>query len=233
MLIKPHIKTTTKRIEYKDTFQASRLTHMEKRLFSSKLCFRTQHPTRTVNSLYFDTLDLISYRDSIEGGSNRCKKRLRWYNHLNSDNDATLEFKMKNGHQSWKKIWVKAFRINPLQKSWNDFYKPKKEEFPSKVILRNFHPTSIVSYDRKYLVSFDNKIRVTIDQNLKFFDQRHCSNPNLAWNKPSKNIVVIEVKTELSNESLLQNFFSEIPFSPSRFSKYCESIMPQRNNLRY
>ena len=90
--------------------------------------------------------------------------------------------------------------------------------------MKKYYPTSIVSYDRNYLISFDNKIRVTIDQNLKFYSQRVSSKPNITWSNPTKSIVVIEVKTDLSNESSLQKFFKEIPFCPSRYSKYCESI---------
>ena len=197
---------------------------MERRLLSSDLCFRMQYPSRRVNSLYFDSPDLISYRDSIEGGSGRIKKRLRWYGNLNLQTEATLEFKIKYNNQSWKKLWVKAFQINPQQNSWNKFYKSYPNAFPLNEILKKYYPTSIVSYDRNYLISFDNKIRVTIDQNLKFYSQRVSSKPNITWSNPTKSIVVIEVKTDLSNESSLQKFFKEIPFCPSRYSKYCESI---------
>ena len=200
---------------------------MEKRLFSSKICFRTQHPPRKVNSLYFDSFELASYRESIEGASHRCKKRLRWYGDLNSQNNGTIEFKIKNGHQSWKKIWDKALQIDPRQIRWESFCRSNIDGLPLKEILGNTHPSSIVSYDRKYFVSFDKKIRVTIDQNLRYFEQRFRSTPNLRWTKPSQNVVVIEVKTALSNELLLENFLREIPFYPSRFSKYCESILPQ------
>ena len=175
------MRITTKRIEYKDTLMPSRVTQMEKNLFSSNLCFRTQYPPRKVNSLYFDSFDLISYQDSIEGGSNRIKKRLRWYGDLYSRTNATLEFKIKNGHQSWKKLWDKSFLINPKKNSWNNFFKRNIVEYPFETNLRNSLPSSIVSYDRKYFVSFDNKVRVTIDQNLSFFEQRISkkTQPNL------------------------------------------------------
>ena len=145
---------------------------MERRLLSSDLCFRIQYPSRRVNSLYFDSPDLISYRDSIEGGRGRIKKRLRWYGNLNLQADATLEFKIKNNNQSWKKLWEKVFQINPQQNSWSKFYTSCLDVFPVNEILKKYYPTSIVSYDRDYLISFDNKIRVTIDQNLKFYSQK-------------------------------------------------------------
>lgn len=200
---------------------------MERRLLSTDLCFRKQHPSRRVNSLYFDSFDLMSYRDSIEGGSDRIKKRLRWYGNLSAKTKATLEFKIKNNNQSWKKLWVKAFQIDPMQNSWSTFYKPCTDEFPVNEILKKYYPAAIVSYDRNYLISFDNKIRVTIDQNLRFYSQCISSKPNIKWSNLTKSMVVLEVKTDLTNESSLQKFFEEIPFSPSRYSKYCESIKSQ------
>ena len=41
--------------------------------------FRTLYPPRQVNNIYFDTRDLLGFRQNIAGQNERRKYRVRWY----------------------------------------------------------------------------------------------------------------------------------------------------------
>jgi len=41
--------------------------------------FRKIHPDRQVNNIYFDTIDLTTYKDNVIGIADRKKFRVRWY----------------------------------------------------------------------------------------------------------------------------------------------------------
>ena len=72
-------------------------------LINSKLFFREQFEERTVNSIYFDTLNLKSAVDNLNGVSDREKFRVRWYG-KNSEllNEPILENKVKKNFQGYK-----------------------------------------------------------------------------------------------------------------------------------
>ena len=84
--------------------------------------------------------------------------------------------------------------------------------------------------DQTYLVSasFDGKVRVTIDQNLKSFNQENSTKPNLNYYRPHIAFVIFEIKVSQENESLVKDVLRDLPFSAKRFSKYCESLLPQK-----
>ena len=86
---------TPKRIEIKDVLNPSVLCPFEKSLRLSDLGFRQTYPPRKINSLYFDSLNLNSLEESIEGSSERTKLRLRWYGNERSPTPSTFEIKRK------------------------------------------------------------------------------------------------------------------------------------------
>jgi SPX domain protein involved in polyphosphate accumulation len=215
-------------IELKEFFKPRDLTHIEGRLKLSTLRFHQPYPSRRINSLYFDTINLDSLEESIEGSSSRKKVRLRWYGKEVSPSLATLEIKRKQGVFSWKKLYANQFKVIPAAVSWNNFITPRRKCNPSALLaVKNLRPTSIVSYERKYFASFENKVRITIDWNLRTFDQRHSSKPNLRLGRDHLNQIIVEAKVHAADQGLLDTVFNQLPFSPKRFSKYCESLLPQ------
>ena len=94
-----------------------------------------------------------------------------------------------------------------------------------RIITSTQYPTSIVRYRRKYFVSSDSKIRVTIDDQLQFFDQRLSFTPNTRISETSHAGLVLEIKLQEKDVDLLPVISNSINFTPSRFSKYCESLM--------
>ena len=66
-----------KRYELK--FVLDQTEYQESRVFLLQKHFKKRFKKRTVNSLYFETLDFKSVRDNLTGISKRKKIRLRWY----------------------------------------------------------------------------------------------------------------------------------------------------------
>ncbi len=192
------------------------------------MCFRRHHPGRQINSLYFDTIDLYSYHESLEGTSFRTKKRIRWYGAEYENIPATLEFKKKLGCKSYKILWKNIFKISSNAKCWDDFVINTHNQHTAKKLLPNVLPISIISYYRNYFISLDNRIRITLDKDLRFYDQRLSAFPNKRFFTSNTQVIVIEIKAEEKDERYLNQFLKDFPFSASRFSKYCESLSQRR-----
>lgn len=221
---------TPRRIELKEVFRARDLGTFERSLKLSSLRFYQPYSPRRINSLYFDTIDFNSLEESMEGFSTRSKVRLRWYGNQKSLTTATLEIKRKKGIFSWKKLYSKQFTVNPLAERWDAFIFANSNCCPlAEHRTQSLRSVSVISYDRKYYESFNGKVRITIDENLVSFDQRTSSKPNLRFGRQHLNQIVIEAKVDASDANFLPIVFDQLPFSPKRFSKYCESLIPQKH----
>lgn len=221
---------TPKRIELKEVFRPSDIFYFKSKLKTSSLRFFQHYPTRRINSIYFDSINFESLEESIEGSSKRTKIRLRWYGKEKSTSSATLELKRKQGLFSWKDLFLNEFKITPNATTWDDLIsQEKRTELNSYRFIKSKLPVSIISYDREYYCSMDGKVRVTIDSNLKSFDQRNNISPNLKFKRNFSNQIIVEAKVNASDEKHLKTFHQELPFSCKRFSKYCESLLPQKN----
>ena len=216
-------KITEKRIEVKEVFSLFDITKVEKAIHLSKFAFRKPFPDRQINSIYFDDFSFSSFEDSIEGNCLRTKTRLRWYGNEDSEVSAVLELKKKKGMYSWKHLYQNKYRINPKARNWTTFIKFLQKEGKD-LILTQLKPKSIVSYQRNYYASFDGKVRITIDRNLKTYRQDISVNPNLTRPKDHFELIIMEMKVDVSNSNLIRMVSEDIPFNPKRFSKYCESL---------
>jgi hypothetical protein len=228
MIAPANFPNTEKRIEIKEVFRPSDLVKLHQAILLSRFSFRTHYPKRKINSIYYDTHNYRSLEDSIEGGSCRTKYRIRWYGNTQGISNATLEIKKKEGHLSWKLLKKNSFRIYQSAKTWETFLSPNSNSRSSNLFLLNQQPKSIITYDREYYVSFNGKVRLTIDQNLRSFNQENSTKPNLHYYRPHIAFVIFEIKVSRENESLVKHVLRDLPFSAKRFSKYCESIIPQQ-----
>jgi SPX domain protein involved in polyphosphate accumulation len=220
--------TTEKRIEIKDVFSPLELSKFESAIKLSSFSFYSPYPARQINSIYFDDYSYRSLEDSVEGNSLRTKRRIRWYGAEKNKVNGTLEIKKKQGIFSWKHLYKNNYSINPAAKSWNEMIEPKRDSKSVHALLLNHKPRSIVCYSRQYFCSFDGKVRITIDQDLQSFSQNSPIGPNFNQGRKHYNFMIIEVKVSSIDEHLVELIRREIPFTPRRFSKYCESLVPQR-----
>ena len=218
------LKTTSeKRIELKEVFPLRYYTKILKSIRSSSLAFRKIYPTRRINSIYYDNSSYSSMEESIEGNSLRSKKRIRWYGFEKKWVKASLEIKKKQGYVSWKKKYDSIYDINTKSKKLISFLRCNNKDKEAYNLL-NLDPKSIVTYDREYFGSFNKKIRITIDHNINYFHQYIKDYVNTNKGTKLGNQIVVEIKLDHKDEDFLLQVLQDIPFTPRRFSKYCESI---------
>jgi hypothetical protein len=224
---KSNFKKTSKRIEIKEVFKTKDLNILDRAIKLSGFSFRKTFPTRRVNSVYFDTIKMDLLTQSLEGNRDRKKIRVRWYGDAEKECDATLEIKNKEGVVSWKNLYEKQIIVTPNAERWDNFLKYDSNKLYLKNTFKTFLPASIVSYKRDYYESKNKKIRITIDQDLRSYQQMSRLRVNFSYYKDHSSLVIMEIKTSYEEDKLLKRVLQDFPFSAKRFSKYCESLLPQ------
>lgn len=156
---------------------------------------------RQVSSIYFDNKINQSFYESEEGVVPRKKIRLRYYG--NNKDKILLEKKISSAEGRFKETKpfygnLKNFRI--FDKNYGVCY-----------------PVIYIQYLRSYYIY--KGLRITYDRNIKY--KKIHSNFRVSNLSYKENNNVIEIK----NNNLKNNNFIEqnIPFSYSRFSKYCQA----------
>src|SRR5690348_8659937 len=92
------------RYEIKMALDEADLFDARTRIRTASQGLRRQHPTRDLNSVYFDTDNLDTYWSNLAGSSERHKVRLRWYGPLAPTSPCRFEVKRKFGHYGWKLV---------------------------------------------------------------------------------------------------------------------------------
>jgi hypothetical protein len=224
LVTKSQSKNTSKRLEVKEVFKSKNLNLIDRAIKLSGFSFRKTFPTRTVNSVYFDTIKMKLLTQSLEGNRDRKKIRVRWYGDEKKECDATLEIKNKKGVVSWKNLYERQVTVNPTAERWKNFLTYDSDKLHLKNTFKTYLPTSIVSYKRDYYESKNKKIRITIDQDLRTYQQMSRLKVDFSHYKDRSSLVIMEIKTSYEDEKILKHVLQDFPFSGKRFSKYCESI---------
>jgi SPX domain protein involved in polyphosphate accumulation len=178
------------------------LENMVKRL---NYGFREIFWTRSVNNIYWDTLNYDYYKNSVDGIAIRKKVRLRWYNDFEQMKNPIMEIKKKKGHIGSKIRYTGEYA-----------------ELFEKLKKQSLQPTLANSYRRSYFKSFDQKIRITIDSDLEFWP---VSNLEIDVDK-KKDLegLILEIKYQVSDALAASQVTNEIPFRVKSFSKYCRGL---------
>ena len=120
----------------------------------TKVKLNRLYDDREVNSIYYDTHNLESAKDNLDGYAKRVKYRLRWYeNDINKL--ANVEFKIRSNKFNYKKIFslnesiqnlniYEVFRIN------NDVFKSDYENVVNLIGYKRLFPILNISYLRSY-----------------------------------------------------------------------------------
>jgi hypothetical protein len=185
------------------------------------------YPPRRVNSLYFDTPDLGSFDDNLEGVSPRNKLRWRWYGDTLEHIRPHLELKHKEGMLGYKQH---AALSGPL-----DLTRPWAELLPAVCSQLSgewrdlchtlSRPTLLNYYQREYFVTYDRAVRVTLDYAQVAYDQRHGVRPNLHARLPLEDLLIIEVKADPLQVQRVREVISRFPLPRSRNSKYANGVL--------
>ena len=195
--------------------------------FLKFLNFKEVYYKRKINSIYFDTFDLIDLKDTIDGEKNRSKLRLRWYgNTFNSTIRPTLENKIKVNNQNFKiKQKLKKLKIKDKfsTKQIKEFMNDQKIDNESVLLkYKNSKPNIYISYYRRYFLN--KKIRITLDSNLHskdFYKKKNLSKYDYIVKKKF-NIIEIKYKDDKNNS--IKNIMEFINNRITKFSKYEYSL---------
>ncbi len=189
------------------------LNSLSEELFFRKHSVSTHFPSRTIYSIYFDTICKSDFIDGEEGTIPRKKHRLRWYNKninaLDKINSFYLEKKETLADTRKKKsVLIRDNISNALL-------------YVDSLINNKFKkrtPVCIIKYSRKYYKNFKN-IRFTIDSNISFLrcdENLNCIETHKIESK------ILEIK--YSKHFLNLNEFIFLEQFRTRYSKYCEAI---------
>ena len=196
------------RKEKKYRLSFSDLATIKKQLFQAGMILL--HPSRLINSCYFDNSELKLFHESEEGVLPRKKFRIRWYN---KSNIFTEEIKISSIEGRFK-----------YQKKILNIHK-SDELFDIKIFDKLYGeliPVLIISYEREYF-SFNN-LRITFDKNISYTFIKSISKPTF---KDSE--CVMEVKVPIDcDDGYIENL---IHLPTSRFSKYTRGCLLKNEKI--
>ena len=161
------------------------------------------HPSRIVNSIYFDTTDFKFYHEGEEGSVPREKYRFRWYGSpINISKKGQVEVKKTFDNFKTKESYEKEF------KNFSEIQLAIINYCDNHII-----PICQVSYERLYFANL-NGLRFTYDYNIQFKNLNDTS-----FIRSPNNI--FEIKYEDINSSYFSSLLGD---KMTRFSKYHEAV---------
>ncbi len=215
------------RYEIKFTIRRPELARARAWVRSHPAAFSTSYPPRQVNSAYFDTPGFSSMQDNLGGFASRSKVRLRWYGEDLASVDGALEIKRKIGRLCWKPQCKVPVVLALDRLSWPEIVRkirrcvsPLWQQYLDKAHC----PTIITNYRREYYVSADQSVRATVDFDQRVYDQPRSPRPNLTWQVPLGDRVIIELKCAIENHERLADVASAFPLRNDRCSKYVRGM---------
>ncbi|MBF0447916.1 MAG: VTC domain-containing protein [Magnetococcales bacterium] len=191
--------------------------------------FRTAHPPRHNNNIYFDGIDYQSYFDNVDGLADRIKIRVRWYGDLlGTICQPRLEVKIKRGHVGTKAV----FPLNPLFLPTDSRFDLKQfqnvlknSNLPVAVLqaMKSVVPVLMNRYHRHYHISADGRFRLTLDSG--FFYKRMERFSTLGNREAvQEQHLVMELKYAPDLDSQARKITEWFPFRVTKSSKYVEGV---------
>ncbi len=159
--------------------------------------FREIYQPRYVNNIYFDSLALENYRDSIDGTARRMKVRIRWYGDLfGRVDEPKLELKEKQGLVNRKHTApVNGFTLDAKINQAEILRLLRTSELPPSmsVFVRPMRAFLLNRYLRRYWISRDGHFRVTLDSNMTYYRMIQVS-PRFSRARRDARKLILELK---------------------------------------
>jgi len=189
--------------------------------------FIEAYPSRDVNNIYFDTINMQTFSDNIDGVANRTKFRIRWYGDLFGEvKKPVLELKIKRNLAGAKNHYpLKSFSLEQGI-TMHDIHKVITEsDMPAerKQQLLSLRPVLLNRYTRKYFVSADGQYRLTLDYNLCFYRIQEMNNSFIHHNVDRRS-TIIELKYSLDLDTGAHRISRHFPFRMTKNSKYVTGV---------
>lgn len=197
------------------------------RWVTSQPYLRQSYPSRSVHSVYLDSLNLVAALDNLSGVANRRKYRVRWYgDHAGQSKPPSFEVKEKMGRLGVKHTVPLGTTARALIRNPHEIAGLVHDRVASACSsiggLKQLKPVLYVGYNRSYWEGPDN-IRVTLDDNVRFADMlrgaKACSTNHVISEK-----CVIEFKFPPGSRDAAAEMMTSLPFSAVRNSKYLTGL---------
>ena len=193
---------------------------------NSSIGFQQSNPARRVNSIYFDSDDLLFAKQNIDGVSQRYKVRVRYYGLLNSLNNPLLEIKYKQGNVGSKYL-IKLKKPFSFGDEINLISLFELNELPNDLIdlFHSLIPKVFVSYYRNYYLSYCNNYRLTYDHSIVYKSME--TNVISKFSEDSfihSNNNILELKYDIEHDNYSSKTIDKLPFRLSRNSKYVNAL---------
>ena len=187
----------------------------------AKIKLNKLYNDRQINSLYYDTYNLQSAKDNLNGYANRVKYRLRWYGNDNNK-FVNAEFKIRSNKFNYKKIFslnnsLKNINIYEVFGIYNDAFKKDYENVVNLIGYKRLFPVLNVSYLRSYYYYED--IVVTFDREISY---KLFNSTNTQSKKDFGRVIELKIPEKHLNVST--KLINEFPFRVTRNSKYITGL---------
>lgn len=183
---------------------------------------------RAVNNIYFDSLDMESYDDNIQGVTPRLKMRIRWYGGMTGTiKNPVLELKGLEGESRSKQSFpLNQFMLNK-KFSMQSLMKEVicKSDLPAWLIetVKHKNPSLLNRYKRRYFISADKKYRITLDFDMEFYKILQRDNLFIERVKHS-DYVILELKYMKDADPGAAGITNSFPFRLTKSSKYAIGV---------
>jgi len=187
------------------------------------LFFSEIHEERYINNIYYDSINLNSYFDNIEGLSSRSKFRIRWYgNNYGEVNKSFLEIKSKIGLLGNKKKYsLKPFR-HAKNKNYNLQDLLKNDDESIKHFVKLLRPILVNRYKRQYYQSANCNYRITIDTDIYYSKISYLNDNHLT--KEKDKMIILEIKYSDLNNNEIDKVINSFPFRLNKNSKFINGM---------
>lgn len=214
------------RYELKMTYAQTWLQEVQSWILGHPTAFVTAYPPRWVNSIYFDTPDLDSFNDHLAGVPERRKLRFRWYGENLRLARGQMEIKNKSERASWKVVQPIDQEFDLETMEWSQIMDGLRQHSSgmTQELLSVVRPTLLDVYWREYYVSSDGLVRLTLDSDLRAYDERFASQPNLWFRQPLEETVILELKGDVALARVLADILAHFPNRVERRSKYVDAL---------
>lgn len=205
------------RVDHLENFEVSNLIDLHPSVFSPLF------DERFVNNIYFDTHEMESFLDNVNGNTYRYKVRVRWYGDLFGEiQRPNLEIKIKSGLVGTKLTYPLdpfEFDGSNLNIDFSALFKSSNLPEAIQIYTSNWKPSLVNRYKRVYYLSADEKFRLTLDTDLSYGPVQVPSFP-VKMIDYTDSSSILELKYERENDKAAQRISGYFPFRPTKNSKY-------------
>lgn len=221
------IKAADLRYERKFVISALSKSEVEAIIRLHPAIFSEIYYQRYVNNIYFDTINLSSYNDHLDGISERMKVRIRWYGEVfGRIKEPVLELKIKRSFLGGKLRYpLEPFCLDGDYSSviQRDLF--EKADIPEALAeyLRHLKFTVLNHYTRKYFQSADRKFTFTLDSDMEYY-RIDPANNSFTERIVDRNRTILELKYAQQYDEEARYITNHLPLTVVKSSKYITGI---------